>query len=96
MKTLLTLALAFATAAAAQTPMPTIAPTGHVHTADVDLAYWVYGAPQQTTPIFAVNGGPGLSHIYMVQNDVYRFSSSPLKKHAISKNRFCSISFNPL
>jgi proline iminopeptidase len=72
MKTLLTLALALATAAAAQTPMPTIAPTGHVHTADVDLAYWVYGAPQQTTPIFAVNGGPGLSHIYMVQNDVWQ------------------------
>jgi proline iminopeptidase len=72
MKTLLTLALALTTAAAAQTPMPTIAPTGHVHTADVDLAYWVYGAPQPTTPIFAVNGGPGLSHIYMVQNDVWQ------------------------
>jgi proline iminopeptidase len=72
MKTLLTLALALTTAAAAQTPMPTIAPTGHVHTADVDLAYWVYGAPQSTTPIFSVNGGPGLSHIYMVQNDVWQ------------------------
>ena len=73
MKTLLTLALAtLTTAALAQTPMPTIAPTGHVHTADVDLAYWVYGAPQPTTPIFAVNGGPGLSHIYMVQNDVWQ------------------------
>ena len=72
MKTLLTLALALTTAAAAQTPMPTIAPTGHVHTTDVDLAYWVYGAPQPTTPIFAVNGGPGLSHIYMVQNDVWQ------------------------
>jgi proline iminopeptidase len=73
MKTLLTLALATLTLPlAAQTPMPTIAPTGHVHTADVDLAYWVYGAPQPTTPIFAVNGGPGLSHIYMVQNDVWQ------------------------
>jgi proline iminopeptidase len=55
----------------AQTPMPTIPPTGHVSTPDVALAYWVYGAPQSATPIFAVNGGPGLSHIYMVQNDVW-------------------------
>jgi proline iminopeptidase len=70
MKTLL-LTLALTLPAAAQTPMPIIAPTGHVHTPDVDLAYWVYGAPQSNTPIFAVNGGPGLSHIYMVQNDVW-------------------------
>lgn len=59
----------------AQTPMPVIAPTGHVQGADVDLAYWVYGKPSLTargaTPVFAVNGGPGLSHIYMVQNDVW-------------------------
>ncbi len=67
---LLTLALAFPLAA--QTPMPVIPPTGHVHTADVELAYWVYGTPQKTTPIFAVNGGPGLSHIYMVQNDLWQ------------------------
>jgi proline iminopeptidase len=73
MKTLLTLALATLTLPlAAQTPMPTIAPTGHVHTTDVDVAYWVYGTPHPTTPIFAVNGGPGLSHIYMVQNDVWQ------------------------
>ena len=73
MKTLLTLALATLTLPlAAQTPMPTIAPTGHVHTTDVDVAYWVYGSPHPTTPIFAVNGGPGLSHIYMVQNDVWQ------------------------
>jgi proline iminopeptidase len=70
MKTLL-LTLALALPIAAQTPMPVIAPTGHIHTADVNLAYWVYGAPQSTTPIFAVNGGPGLSHTYMVQNDVW-------------------------
>ena len=68
MKTLL-LTLALTLPIAAQTPMPIIAPTGRVHTADVDIAYWVYGAPQSTTPIFAVNGGPGLSHLYMVQND---------------------------
>lgn len=45
--------------------------TGTVHTADVDLAYWVYGAPTVQTPVIAVNGGPGLSHIYMIQNDVW-------------------------
>jgi proline iminopeptidase len=72
MKPLLTLALLLSAPLAAQTPMPVIAPTGHVHTPDVDLAYWVYGSPQQATPIFAVNGGPGLSHIYMVQNDVWQ------------------------
>jgi len=71
MKTLL-LTLALTLPIAAQTPMPIIAPTGHVHTADVDIAYWVYGAPQSTTPIFAVNGGPGLSHLYMVQNDLWQ------------------------
>ena len=39
MKTLLLALTLFALPAAAQTPMPIIAPTGHVHTADVDLAY---------------------------------------------------------
>jgi proline iminopeptidase len=64
--------LPFAASAFAQTPMPVIAPTGHVHTPDVDLAYWVYGEPHaNVTPVFAVNGGPGLSHIYMVQNDTW-------------------------
>src|SRR5580692_1437981 len=64
--------LPLATSAIAQTPMPTIPPTGHVHTPDVDLAYWVYGEPHaDITPVFAVNGGPGLSHIYMIQNDTW-------------------------
>lgn len=45
--------------------------TGTIHTPDVDLAYFVYGAPTAETPVIAVNGGPGLSHIYMVQNDVW-------------------------
>src|SRR5215469_239533 len=75
MKNALLSAIAFAALAsstAAQTPMPVIAPTGHVHTPDVDLAYWVYGQPNTAaTPVFAVNGGPGLSHIYMVQNDTW-------------------------
>ncbi len=64
--------LPLTTSLLAQTPMPVIAPTGHVHTPDVDLAYWVYGEPHAgITPVFAVNGGPGLSHIYMVQNDTW-------------------------
>jgi proline iminopeptidase len=66
------LALALALPLAAPTPMPVIAPTGHVPTPDVSIAYWTYGNPQKTTPIFAVNGGPGLSHLYMVQNDLWQ------------------------
>ena len=46
------------------------AQTGRVHTADVDLAYWMLGPANDATPVIAVNGGPGLSHVYMVQNDV--------------------------
>src|SRR5215813_5836049 len=55
-----------------------------VHTEQVDLAYETYGAsprPSQSTapssagdtaiPVIAVNGGPGLSHAYMVQNDLW-------------------------
>ncbi|ADW71083.1 alpha/beta fold hydrolase [Granulicella tundricola] len=45
--------------------------TGVLHTPDVDLAYEVYGSPSSATPVFAVNGGPGLSHQYMLQNDVW-------------------------
>ena len=44
---------------------------GMVHTADVDLAYEVYGKPTAETPVMAINGGPGLSHKYMIQNDVW-------------------------
>jgi proline iminopeptidase len=45
--------------------------TGVVHTPDVELATFTYGKPSTATPIIAVNGGPGLSHIYMIQNDVW-------------------------
>jgi proline iminopeptidase len=70
MKILLAL-LALSAPVVAQTPMPVIPPTGYVGVADVNLAYWIYGQPSKATPVFAVNGGPGLSHIYMVQNDVW-------------------------
>lgn len=46
--------------------------SGKVHTADVDLAYFTYGKPTSAIPVIAVNGGPGLSHIYMVQNDLWQ------------------------
>ena len=72
MKTILLALAAMTLPILAQTPMPIIPPTGHVPTPDVALAYWVYGTPQPTTPIFAVNGGPGLSHIYMLQNDLWQ------------------------
>ena len=49
-----------------------VLPTGSVSSPDVDLAYWVLGSPQTATPVIAVNGGPGLSHIYMLQNDVWQ------------------------
>jgi proline iminopeptidase len=51
--------------------------TGLVQTPDVDLAYQAYGASSQATPVIIANGGPGLSHIYMIQNDVWtRISKS--------------------
>jgi proline iminopeptidase len=37
----------------------------------VDLAYESYGAAGNATPVIVANGGPGLSHIYMLQNDVW-------------------------
>jgi proline iminopeptidase len=45
--------------------------TGVVHTHDVALGYEVYGNPTAELPVIAVNGGPGLSHKYMMQNDVW-------------------------
>jgi proline iminopeptidase len=66
------MAMGLGVGAGAQKPMPVVAPTGRAVTADVDVAYWVYGKPGAETPVFAVNGGPGLSHVYMVQNDVWQ------------------------
>jgi proline iminopeptidase len=45
---------------------------GSLHTPEVDLGYEVLGTPSAETPIFAVNGGPGLSHAYMMQNDLWQ------------------------
>jgi len=54
-------------ALAQQTP----ASTGMIPTPDVDLAYETFGAAGSVTPVIVANGGPGLSHIYMLQNDVW-------------------------
>jgi proline iminopeptidase len=45
--------------------------TGLVQTPDVDLAYESYGQPGAAIPVIIANGGPGLSHVYMIQNDVW-------------------------
>ena len=56
-----------ASAAAAQA-----APTGIVHAPDVDLAYDIEGHDTPLPPVIVVNGGPGLTHAYMEQNDLWR------------------------
>jgi len=44
---------------------------GVVHTEQVDLGYETFGELGSSVPVIAVNGGPGLSHAYMVQNDLW-------------------------
>ena len=46
--------------------------SGSVHTPEVDLGYESFGALGAEIPIIAVNGGPGLSHAYMMQNDLWQ------------------------
>lgn len=45
---------------------------GLVHTPDVDLAYDQLGTDHSLPPVIAVNGGPGVTHTYMVQNDLWQ------------------------
>lgn len=45
---------------------------GVVHTEQVDLGYETFGTPGSSLSVIAVNGGPGLSHAYMVQNDLWQ------------------------
>ena len=60
----------------AQTPAHT---TGTIHTTQVDLGYETFGTPTSTLPVIAVNGGPGLSHAYMLQDDMWQ---------KVARNRF--------
>lgn len=41
------------------------------HTEEVDIAYETLGTHMSALPVIAINGGPGLSHAYMVQNDLW-------------------------
>ncbi len=45
---------------------------GAVQTKQVTLGYETFGENRSVTPIIAVNGGPGLSHAYMLQNDMWQ------------------------
>ncbi len=45
---------------------------GVVHTPQVDIGYETYGTKGAALPVIAVNGGPGLSHAYMLVNDLWR------------------------
>jgi proline iminopeptidase len=63
--------------AAAFTLMPCAASAGAhavgtVRTAQVELGYETFGTRGSALPVIAVNGGPGLSHIYMLQNDMWQ------------------------
>lgn len=44
---------------------------GMAHSEKVDIAYQTLGSRGTAFPIIAVNGGPGLTHAYMVQNDLW-------------------------
>jgi proline iminopeptidase len=70
------LAFCLSCSAAAQ-PVPHT--TGVAHTEQVDLAYETFGVKGTALPIIAINGGPGLSHAYMMQNDLWS---------RVGKNRF--------
>jgi proline iminopeptidase len=46
--------------------------TGIIHTPQVDLGYETFGTRGTAPPVIAVNGGPGLSHTYMLMNDMWQ------------------------
>jgi proline iminopeptidase len=71
--------LAFLTLTTTLPAQPVPHATGIAHTEQVDLAYETFGAKGTALPIIAINGGPGLSHAYMMQNDLWA---------RIGKNRF--------
>jgi proline iminopeptidase len=45
--------------------------TGQVATPDGEIGYEVFGARGPALPVIAVNGGPGLSHAYLLMNDLW-------------------------
>jgi proline iminopeptidase len=60
------------TAAALATGIACAQTSAKAHTPDVDIAYFTFGSRSSALPVIAVNGGPGLSHAYMVQNDLWQ------------------------
>jgi proline iminopeptidase len=46
--------------------------TGVAKSEQVNIAYETLGNRGTSLPIIAVNGGPGLTHAYMVQNDIWQ------------------------
>lgn len=44
---------------------------GVAHGTAVEISYETLGTRSQSLPIIAINGGPGLTHAYMVQNDIW-------------------------
>lgn len=46
--------------------------TGKIPTEQVALAYETFGASSSALPLLVVNGGPGLSHAYLLPTDVWR------------------------
>lgn len=57
---------------AVSVPAQTVAHArGVAHTPQVDIAYETLGSRGTSLPLIAVNGGPGLTHAYMVQNDLW-------------------------
>jgi proline iminopeptidase len=45
--------------------------TGMIDTPDVEIGYETFGVRGAALPVIAVNGGPGLSHAYMMMNDLW-------------------------
>jgi len=71
---LLTLSHAVALFAAAVTVHAESVPhaSGVIHTESVDIGYETFGTQGGPLPVIAVNGGPGLSHAYMLMNDMWQ------------------------
>lgn len=46
--------------------------SGVVDTPDAAIGYETFGSLRGRTPVFAVNGGPGLPHAYMLVNDMWK------------------------
>src|ERR1700751_1290390 len=44
---------------------------GVIHRPEVEIGYETFGVRGATMPVIAVNGGPGLSHAYMMMNDLW-------------------------